>query len=211
MKITKIDFFRDGSTGGIEVELDNGTHEQYLVHGHNFGNSRMDVTKGAWHVQDIPTVKELDDLTTALYELKYDPEFDYWKSETQYMKNAYILLGMIQAYRYYLSNTKDEIVPVTPPVYQTSAEIEAEAVDKMSNELAKLMDAEIMDRIINTNERPTFDMYIGAEVHDEIMKEISRQVNAELLEAELVKRLGDAGFASKILPEAMTLSMDVEI
>lgn len=144
MKIKHFDFYRDCDTGGIEVELDDGSNESYLVHGLNFGNDRIDVTKGGWNVQAIPTLRELNQLENALFNIEYDETLDYWHDEKAYMRNAYRLWGAIEVYRNYLSNTKDKIVP---HAVEKKVDVEKEIVDKMTNELSGLFEVEILKKL----------------------------------------------------------------
>ncbi|MCK9428591.1 MAG: hypothetical protein M0R17_01100 [Candidatus Omnitrophica bacterium] len=144
MKIKHFDFYRDCSTGGIEVQLDDGTEELYLVHGTNFGNDRIDVTKGGWDIQAIPTVKELHELVNALFYIKYDASLDYWKDEKSYIRNAYRLMGAIEVYKHYLVNTKDEIIP---HVVEKHIDIENEIVMKMTEELESSLISNCLEKM----------------------------------------------------------------
>lgn len=109
----RVDTYRDGGTGSIEVEGPDGMI-QYLVHGNNFTNARMDVTVGPFSNMKTPSIEELDDLCDALwnfnayeYAKSYDGESD--QEVERVGKLALTLRGMIVAYQYHLTHTNTPV------------------------------------------------------------------------------------------------------
>lgn len=142
MKILTVSQYRDCGTMGVTVQLDDGEVVEYLVHGHNRRNDRIDVTRGGWKVQLTPSVQELKLLSAELWDHEYEPEIDYFKDKELFMKILHVVNGMIDVYVNYLENTKNFV----PGAYVTEPMKDPMdlAVEGMTQQLAQIMEDECM-------------------------------------------------------------------
>lgn len=144
LKIIRIDFYRDCSTAGVLVQIDHegGFTEtvEYLIHGHNSANKRMDVTRDGVMVQAYPSFYELKALQTALYDLDVsDPAY----KGNHDAKVAVMLSGMVMSFMHWLkAHNENDIKLYAPEAAEERKRKEpfAEAVDEMTAQLAESLE-----------------------------------------------------------------------
>lgn len=165
MKIMRVDTYRDGGTGSIEVEGPDGKI-QYLVHGNNFTNARMDVTVGPFSNMKTPSIEELDDLCDLLWNFNaYEYAKSYGDESDQEVervgKLALTLRGMIVAYQHHLTHTDTPLHRNPEKAIHVARKIQ-EFIDNDPDDLggnkldAILLDYEMMKRFM----RPLNDSII---------------------------------------------------
>lgn len=92
MKVTLISQYRDCSTGSIITIQDDGSKLEYLVHSHNWGNDRIDITKGGFKKQLPVNRDEILELVEATREY-VQMRFKEFSSISRYdLANFYSLM-----------------------------------------------------------------------------------------------------------------------
>lgn len=149
MEILSIDYYRDGSTAGVIVSIDNLPETvEYLIHGHNFGNGRFDVTRDGWDVQNYPSNMELKELSFALEDFKYSEKYQGWQKTEEEINileiGAHQLSGMVRVFRYWLNSQEN---PPTKAIVPPRENVEAITTAKLVKQLADEIDADILKKM----------------------------------------------------------------
>jgi hypothetical protein len=149
MEILSIDYYRDCSTAGVFVSIDNSPERvEYLIHGHNFHNGRFDVTRDGWGVQNYPSNEELKELGLALEDFKHSEKYEGWQKteeEIKYLEvNAHRLSGMVAVFRYWLNSQENPPTKAIVPPREDVVEI---VTTRLSNQIAEMMEADVLEKM----------------------------------------------------------------
>ena len=149
MDIISIDYYRDCSTAGVKVIIDNDQEPvEYLIHGNNFGNDRFDVTRDGWDVQNYPSDLELLELSIALMDFKYSEKYKGWQRTGEEIDileaDAHCLSGMVTVFRHWLKNQTN---PPTKAIVPPSVDVVQEVQNKLMNQIAEMMENDVLERM----------------------------------------------------------------
>ena len=149
MSILSIDYYRDCSTASVLVSINNSPEVvEYLIHGHNFGNGRFDVTRDGWDAQNYPSQVELKELGLALEDFKHSENYNGWQKTEEEIKrletNAHQLSGMVDVFRYWLNSQENPpIKAIVPP----RENVKESTINKLVKQLADEINADILLKI----------------------------------------------------------------